>query len=350
MKIAPGSTIGILGGGQLGKMMVLAASKLGYKTVVYSNAEDSPAFDVANEKILDSYENVTSLERFASLCDVITVEFENIPYQTALALEKRVTFRPNPRSLFISQNRIREKSFVQTLGIDTTPFIEVTDLTDAIEAIGTPCILKTAEFGYDGKGQIKIDQETDLPSLSNSGGILEKLIPFQMEISVVAARGLNGEFVPYTPVQNVHRDGILDTTIAPAEISEELGRKAVEVTKTLMEALEYIGILAVEFFVTQEDELLVNEFAPRPHNSGHWTIDACCTCQFEQHIRAICGLSLGNPDYHCTAVMRNLIGKSIHDWPQILMDKNDKLHIYGKKSIKPGRKMGHVTRLNKNAT
>jgi len=297
------------------------------------------------KKSLPPYDDTDTLEKFASLCDVITVEFENIPYETALELEKKVPFRPNPRSLHIAQNRLREKNFARSLGIDTAPFIEVTDLREAVEAIGTPCVLKTVELGYDGKGQIKIDHDTDLPSISNPGGILEGWIPFKMEISVVAARGLNGEFAPFSPVQNIHSKGILDTTIAPAEISDELAQKAVETTKKLMEALEYVGIFAVEFFVTQEGQILVNEFAPRPHNSGHWTIDACATSQFEQHIRAICGLPLGNPAHHCSAVMKNLIGETIHEWPEILAGQNDKLHIYGKKEVKPGRKMGHVTRL-----
>lgn len=350
--ISPGATIGIVGGGQLGRMMIHAASRMGYNTAVYCDKADSPAFHVANQSITAPYDDEKALGRFAEICDVVTFEFENIPHKTVRQLEKHTIVRPNWKALHISQNRIREKDFVNALGIATAKYKAVHDresIVKAMDEVGTPCILKTTELGYDGKGQVVIGEDSSPEEIWNSfsanEGIIEQWVPFKLELSIVAARGLDGEYQPFTPVQNIHKDGILDTTIAPAEISRELGERACKISQTLMDKLQYVGILAVEFFVTEDDKLLVNEFAPRPHNSGHWTIDACCTNQFEQHIRAICGLPLGDPACHSKAVMKNLIGLEANNWNKYISKTTAKVHLYGKQDCKPGRKMGHVTEL-----
>lgn len=347
--IPPGSTIGILGGGQLGKMLAQAAATLGYQTIVWCDREDSPAFGVATTYYLAPYDDSTTLEKFATACDVVTVEFENIPADTGKYLEQRTLFRPNVNSLYISQNRIREKTFLQSLGIATAPFQPVEDLLVAAEAMGYPSVFKTAEFGYDGKGQWVLNDPSDLQKVTHTSGILEKWIPFEMEISVVAARSASGEFASFPPVQNIHKNGILDQTIAPANLPDALKEQAIQITKTLMEGLEYVGTLAVEFFVEKEETLLVNEFAPRPHNSGHWTLDACLSDQFEQHIRAICDLPLGDCQPLHSAVMTNLIGDAIHQWSKLAADPRAKIHLYGKKECRPGRKMGHVTTLHESS-
>lgn len=351
-KIYPGATIGIVGGGQLGRMMIHAASRLGYKTVVFCDKKDSPAFHVANHSITASYDDESALCHFAKLCDVVTFEFENIPYKTVQHLEAHTIVRPSWEALHISQNRIREKEFAHSLGVATTIYRAVNDqdsMVEALREIGMPCILKTTEFGYDGKGQHLIREDDSLEkrweSFSVTEGILEKCVPFKMEISLVAARGLEGEYQSFAPVQNIHKNGILDITIAPANIPKELGEKGRAISKLIMDKLRYVGVLAVEFFITEDNQLLLNEIAPRPHNSGHWTIDACCTSQFEQHIRAICGLPLGDPSWHSKARMKNLIGLEANSWCQYAAKSTAKIHLYGKEDCKPGRKMGHVTEL-----
>lgn len=348
--IPPGEWIGIVGGGQLGRMMIHAASRMGYRTIVFCDQADSPATHVANKSIVAPYNDLQAVSQFARQCSVATFEFENIPHPTVRRLEEETLVRPNWVSLHTSQNRLREKQFVNELGVGTALYRTVKNLEqlkEAVRAFGHSCILKTTELGYDGKGQFRISAQSDLENIwmefSGDEGILEQLVPFEKEISIVAARDAQGKFVPFSPVENEHKNGILDTTRAPADISDNLAEKARSATRKMMEALEYIGIMAVEFFVTPDEGLLVNEFAPRPHNSGHWTIDACRTSQFEQHIRAVCGCPLGDPSQHSRAEMKNLLGLDIHSWDHYLNHPEAKLHLYGKKECKPGRKMGHVT-------
>lgn len=348
--IPPGEWIGIVGGGQLGRMMIHAASRMGYQTMVYTDQPDSPATHVATQSMISPYWDLEAVSRFARQCAVATFEFENIPYVMVQRLEEETLVHPSWNALYTSQHRLREKQFVNELGIQTASYRPVESLEQLKKAAGDfngLCILKTTELGYDGKGQHRIDQKTDLDRVwkefQGKQGIVEQLVPFAKEISVIAARGVNGEFVPYAPVENVHRKGILDTTTAPADIPGQMGDEACEAVRVMMDALDYIGIMAVEFFVTDDGKLLVNEFAPRPHNSGHWTIDACHTSQFEQHIRAICGCSLGDPSMHSRAQMKNLLGLDIKEWNNYLDRPSTKLHLYGKRECKPGRKMGHVT-------
>jgi 5-(carboxyamino)imidazole ribonucleotide synthase len=281
----------------------------------------------------------------------VTFEFENIP-ATAISVLAATAVHPSERILRICQNRILEKDFINSLGIGTAPYRTVRseqDLIDAVKALGTPCILKTAELGYDGKGQSTLREGDDTQAawerMGKAEAVLEAFVPFTLEISVIVARNADGEAAIYIPVQNIHRHHILYQTIAPAPITQELSDKAQEVALQIAAALELIGILAVEMFVLPDGALLVNELAPRPHNSGHWTIDACITSQFEQTIRAICGLPLGSPERLCNAMMTNLIGDEVERWQNEAKDKFSRLHLYGKKEIRPGRKMGHVTRL-----
>lgn len=348
--IEPGSTIGIFGGGQLGRMSALAAANLGYKVHIYTNKDDSPASHVATKTIVADYEDEEALREFAKNVDVITFEFENIPHKSIQLLEEVSTVNPRWQVLHITKNRLREKRFINSIGIDTAQFEEVVgseSLQEAFNKIGRDCILKTVEEGYDGKGQYKINSETDFKKIwEDSGmnvGVLEGKVDFIKEISVIVARTYDGQTVPYPPVENIHKDGILDTTISPAEISSELGDKAKEIAIKIADNIELIGLIAVEMFVTKNNEIIINELAPRPHNSGHCTIDASVTNQFEQFIRAVCGLPLGNPDYHSKSEMKNLIGDEINLWKEYIKDNNAKLHLYGKKEIKEGRKMGHVT-------
>ncbi|MGD2169012.1 MAG: 5-(carboxyamino)imidazole ribonucleotide synthase [Chlamydiota bacterium] len=349
--IKPGSTIGIIGGGQLGKMLILAASSLGYNTIVYCDQKDSPAFNVANSFILAKYDDLSALKEFAGQCDVITFEFENIPYNSFAFLEENSLVRPSKNSLFISQNRNREKEFIQKLGLLTTSFKKVVDKQDLLQGIkvlGFPCILKTAELGYDGKGQMSITEEKDineaLEKLSDREYILEKKVDFEKEISIIAARDDQDNFKAFCPFENTHKEGILQKTKSPADISQALQNQAVQMTKKIMQELEHVGVLTVEFFI-KEGKLLINEIAPRVHNSGHLTIDACFVSQFEQHIRAICSLNLIDPVLHTKAEMHNLIGDDIHNLTSFIMNPAVKVHLYGKKVVKQGRKMGHITQL-----
>ncbi len=348
--IKPGSTIGIIGGGQLGRMTAMAAYALGYDVCIYSDSPDSPALKVTNKSVIAPYNDKAALEKFLKLVDVVTFEFENIPHDTVKLLQDKKPVRPNWQVLYTSQNRLREKDFVNALGIGTAPYKKVTSeasLKKAYSDLGPRCILKTVELGYDGKGQAKITKEADLKGLwskfKTDVAVLEGMVEFTKEISVIVARGEDGKCVCYTPVENIHKNGILDETIAPAKITPKLNKSACDIAKKIANKLDLIGILAVEMFVTKKGEILVNELAPRPHNSGHWTIDACVTSQFEQFVRAVCGLPLGNPNYHSKAVMKNLIGDDIKQWPKIVKKPNAKLHLYGKTEAKPGRKMGHVT-------
>lgn len=364
-QIPPSSTIGILGGGQLGRMLAIAATEMGYHVHIFCPEVDCPAREVAKHATIANYDDRDALIRFARDCNVVTYEFENIPAIAVKDVARHTPVYPDMSVLETCQHRVKEKEAVNKLGIKTAPFMAVNsqvELEAAVKKIGTPAVLKTCTMGYDGKGQWKItddggrwtDDEKEYPWLSvirhpSSELILEGFVNFRMEISVIVARGLDGEMQCYVPVQNTHKNHILDETIAPAPISDKLAKKAEAMAKKIAEGLNLVGILAVEMFVTKDDELLVNELAPRPHNSGHWTIDACVTSQFEQTIRAICGLPLGDPKRLSDAKMKNLIGDDINDSQKYLAKPNAKLHLYGKKESRPGRKMGHVTFLSINA-
>jgi 5-(carboxyamino)imidazole ribonucleotide synthase len=352
MTIAPGRTIGILGGGQLGRMTVLAAATLGYRCHVFCPDRESPAALVTPFATHAAYDDEEALAAFADEVDVITFEFENVPSGTAEFLAERKPVRPGPHALRIAQDRLREKDFLRSIDVATAPYREVTSvaaLRRAMPDIGPLAVLKTVRMGYDGKGQVMIGQDTDLDAawqaMGAELGILEGFVDYGCEISVIVARSANGAWATYPPVENQHVNHILDTTIAPARIKPELAMRAEAIARHIAEKLDVIGLLAVEMFVTQRGEILVNELAPRPHNSGHWTMDACYTSQFEQLVRAICGLPLGSPERHSDAVMKNLIGQDVEKWRDALNDPVAKLHLYDKASVATGRKMGHVTRL-----
>ena len=348
--LPPGSTIGIIGGGQLGRMAALAAARMGYHTHIYCPDRDSPASHVATRSTVAAYDDAAQLTAFAQAVDVVTFEFENIPVASVEVLAALVTVRPSARVLAVGQDRISEKTFFNGLGIATAPWRAVTCLADlerAVAELGRPSVLKTARMGYDGKGQVKITAETDLTAawdlLQTDHAVLEGFVTFTGEISVIIARGPDGVSRTFEPVWNVHTNHILDTSTVPAPITAQQYQTALAIAEKSAQALDLVGLLAVELFLADTGEILANEMAPRPHNSGHWTIDACITDQFEQFIRAVCGLPLGNPDRHSDAVMTNLIGTDIDRWPDILVDPNAKLHLYGKAEAREGRKMGHVT-------
>ncbi|MSO73595.1 MAG: 5-(carboxyamino)imidazole ribonucleotide synthase [Alphaproteobacteria bacterium] len=348
--IAPGATIGILGGGQLGRMLALAAARLGYRCHIFAPEADQPAAQVCAAATRAAYDDAAALRAFAAAVSVVTYEFENVPVETIRLLDPLVPVRPGARSLEVAQDRQNEKTFAHTLGIGTAPFAQVDDLASlkkAVATIGLPAILKTRRLGYDGKGQAAIatpnDCDTAWASIGKAPAILEARVDFEREISVVVARGLDGKTACYVPVENVHRAGILDTSTAPASIPPALARDAEALAARVVEALGHVGVLCVELFVTKAGVLLMNELAPRVHNSGHWTIDACGISQFEQHMRAVCGLPLGDPARHSDAVMKNLIGDDAARWPALLADPGALVHLYGKAEARPGRKMGHVT-------
>lgn len=348
--LSPGDTIGILGGGQLARMLALAAAPLGLKTHIFAPDDHSPAFDVATRHTIGDFDDQAALEALAKSVPVVTFETENIPTAPLDALAGHTSFFPPPRALSLTQDRLHEKSFIRDLGIAVPPFSAVDhadDLAKAISAIGLPSILKTRRFGYDGKGQIKLAGATRdaFAALGGVPCILEAFIPFEREISVIATRGRNGEFAAFDPPENVHRNHILSTSTVPARISPRIAEEAIAATRRIAEALDYVGTLAVEFFLTGDGSLLVNEIAPRVHNSGHWTIEACTVSQFEAHIRAIAGWPLGNLARRMDAVMTNLVGDDVDGWAALLADPDSHLHLYGKREARPGRKMGHVTRL-----
>lgn len=350
MKIVPpGGTVGIVGGGQLGRMMATAAAELGYRTHIFCPEKDCPASEVAYCSTIASYEDKSAISAFAESVDVVTFEFENIPHASLTALAKKVDVYPSPELLKISQNRLREKNFVTAQDIATANYHRVSseaELQKAVKKIGLPAILKTSELGYDGKGQVKISSADAAleawESLGRVECVLEQMIDFVMEISVIVARGRNGQTACYVPVQNIHKNHILDRTIAPAPIHKDLIIQARHIALTLAKAAKLHGLLAVEMFITRDKRILVNELAPRPHNSGHWTMDACVTGQFEQAIRAVCGLPLGSTERLCEAEMKNLIGDEVEKWQDYLKNAHARLHLYGKKQARPGRKMGHV--------
>jgi len=351
--ILPGSTIGILGGGQLGRMTAMAAATLGYRIHIYSPDADDPAKQVSAYSTTAAYDDEAALARFAATVDVITFEFENVPAETAEFLARLRPLRPDPAVLRITQDRLREKDFLRSIEVATTSYREVGDpaaLARALRDLGVPAVLKSVRLGYDGKGQVKITSDAAVETLwaemGGPVGILERFVDFACEISVIVARSASGGWATYVPVENQHAHHILDTTIAPARINPEVAMRAEAIARHIAEKLDLIGVLAAEMFVTPDDQLLVNELAPRPHNSGHWTIDACCTSQFEQLVRAICGLPLGSTEQHSDAVMKNLIGDDVEKWREAINEPLAKVHLYGKKEARPGRKMGHVTRLS----
>ncbi|MEL7343447.1 MAG: 5-(carboxyamino)imidazole ribonucleotide synthase [Pseudomonadota bacterium] len=342
--LAPGATIGILGGGQLGRMMAMAAAKLGLHAHIFEPAL-APAAEVACKWTQAPYDDHDALKRFASSVDVVTYEFENVPAAALDLIEDIAPIRPGRRALKVSQNRLDEKAFLQDIGLATAPYAPVPDdgaLADAVALIGRPAILKTCRLGYDGKGQSRINDET-LPAVS-APSVLEGFVDFTCEISVIAARSITGTLVTYTPGQNIHEGGILRTTTVPANLPHATLEDARKAATLLAEALDYVGVMGVEFFVTP-DGLIVNEFAPRVHNSGHWTEAGCTIDQFEMHIRAVAGWPLLAPYRHSDVVMENLIGDDMERLGALAGDPNIRIHLYGKAETRPGRKMGHVTRI-----
>jgi 5-(carboxyamino)imidazole ribonucleotide synthase len=353
--ILPGGTIGMLGSGQLGRMFALEAGRMGYRVHVFSPDRDSPAGQVADLEIAAAYDAPDALDAFAREVEVVTLEFENIPVETVARLEGRVPVRPGREALYIAQNRLREKRFLAEKGFPVAPFRAVNSLEElqaAAQDIGLPAVLKTAGFGYDGKSQVRITSPAEIEaafsSLGGQPAILEAFIPFEREVSVVGARGLDGSFAHYDVVENIHRRHILDITLAPAEVPEKVSKEAVRLCRGVMEALEVVGVLCVEFFL-RDGTLLINEIAPRPHNSGHFTVDACVTSQFEGQLRAVCALPLGSTELLRPAAMANLLGDLWEhgepDWAAALSTPGVKLHLYGKREARPGRKMGHLTAL-----
>ena len=353
--LKPGSTIGILGGGQLGRMLALAAAPLGYKCKIYCPDPDSPAFQVSDSHVVAPYEDETQLMAFAKSVDVITYEFENIPVKTAKEMATHTALYPSAKALEISQDRLTEKNFLNSINATTAPYADIKakkDLVEAVDKMGLPAILKTRRFGYDGKGQVAIKNKDDIgqafKAMNGAPAILEGFIDFTREISVVVARSQSGEVRCYPTCENIHRNHILDETLVPAHTNEILQAKAENTAQKIIGALDYVGVMAVEMFVTDnESNILVNEIAPRVHNSGHWTQDGAVTCQFEQHIRAITGLSLGATDLLGKVRMKNLVGTTDEEAQVYLKDAAAHLHLYGKTEAREGRKMGHVTWVRK---
>lgn len=346
-----GATIGILGGGQLGRMLSVAASRLGFKCHIFEPGANPPAADVAVQVTQAAYDDLEALSAFAQNVDVITYEFENIPTEALDHLEILRPIRPGREALRISQDRITEKDFLNSLGLRTAPYCAVEtheELDKALTDIGTPSILKTRRFGYDGKGQARImaanEAEKGLSDMAGSPSVLEGFIEFSHEVSVIGARSIDGQVSCYDPGENVHLNGILHTTTIPARLTASQRMDAVLLTANILNALEYVGVMGVELFVTPQG-LIVNEIAPRVHNSGHWTQDGCVIDQFEQHIRAIAGWPLGDGTRHADVEMLNLIGDDMDRVPEFAAEGNVALHLYGKNEVKTGRKMGHVNRL-----
>ncbi len=347
-----GATIGILGGGQLGRMLSVAAARLGLKTHIFEPGAGAPAGDVAHQVTTAGYDDAAALTAFGNAVDVITYEFENIPTSALDLLEALAPIHPGRAALATSQDRLTEKTFLQDLGLQTAPFADVAsmdDLTAAMTTIGTPAILKTRRMGYDGKGQARImtpeDASAAFDAMAGAPAILEGFIDFSHEVSVIGARGPDGAVACYDPGENVHEDGILRTTTVPAKLTPGQRTDAVLIAAKVLNALDYVGVLGVELFVTPQG-LIVNEIAPRVHNSGHWTQNGCTICQFEQHVRAVAGWPLGDGSRHADVVMENLIGDDMDRVPA-LAKTDAAIHLYGKAEVKPGRKMGHVNRVIK---
>ena len=360
--ILPGATLGVLGSGQLGRMFAIAARRLGYRVHVLSPDDDTPTGQVADLEVRADYLDLDRVAEFARGVSVVTFEFENVPAETTSICERFAPVRPAGSVLFTSQNRRREKTYLREAGLPVTPFVaveSVDQLIAALNELGAPAVLKTADWGYDGKGQVVIRSVEEAVAawqkLGVPAAILEAFIDFESELSVVAARGLTGDFASYGPIGNSHSHHILDVSVCPARVSSSVAREAIEIARAVLEKLDVIGVLCVEFFLTRDGRLLINETAPRPHNSGHLTIDAHVTCQFEQQVRAICGLPLGSSEQRSPSAMANLLGDLWEpsnaassrepNWPAVLSHPNVKLHLYGKREARLGRKMGHLTAL-----
>jgi 5-(carboxyamino)imidazole ribonucleotide synthase len=352
--ILPGRTIGILGGGQLGRMLAITARRMGYRVHALDPADDCPAGQVADVKWIAPYEDVETARRFAEAVDVVTFEFENVPSETLAAVSELKPVHPSPRVLDTCRHRVREKCFLQSNGFPVADFLAVQSgeqLSESLARIGVPAVLKTATFGYDGKGQVRIDDpaeaERAFATMGHNLGVLEAFVPFSCELSVVIARGANGEMASFPVTENRHARHILDVSVAPADITDRTRTWAVELACEVAQALDVVGVLAVEMFQLGNGDLLINELAPRPHNSGHYTFGACVTDQFEQQLRAVCGLPLGDPTLLRPAAMANLLGdlweKGEPRWDKALAYRDVKLHLYGKAEARAGRKMGHLT-------
>lgn len=352
MMILPGSTIGMLGGGQLGRMFTMAARSMGYEVIVLDPDTDSPAGKLATDHVCANYSDQTALDYMAKTCDVVTTEFENVPASTLEALAKSCPVRPRAQAVTITQDRIHERTFLRDNGFPTAPFAiirDASDLESGLHDVQSPAILKVSRFGYDGKGQYAIDSTSNLndawQALQGNECVLEQRVPLDLEVSVVLARGTDGHTITYPVAENVHHGGILDVSMVPARIDDSVADDIVSMATQIASGLDYIGVMAVEFFISK-GKLLVNEIAPRPHNSGHYTLDASVTSQFEQQVRAVCGLPLGDTRLLTPVVMVNLLGDLWHDgkppaWDALLFHPNAKLHLYGKREARPGRKMGH---------
>ena len=356
--IPPGSVLGVLGSGQLGRMFTIAARRMGYRVHTFSPDSDTPTGQVADVEVTAPYDDLDALKAFASRVSVVTFEFENVPSAATSAIESIVAVRPSPEALHISQQRAREKQFLADRGFPTVPFAVATtqaELHGALARIGTPAIVKTAESGYDGKGQQAAASAEDAARIWTSLGgqvlVVEKKISLQAEVSVIAARGLDGQVAQFPLFENRHRNHILDLTTAPAAVPAAAASRAVEIARGILDALDYVGVLCIEFFLSTDNELMVNELAPRPHNSGHLTFDFAVTSQFEQQVRAICGLPLGSTELLRPAAMANLLGElwadGEPDWAAACRLPDVKLHLYGKVTAKPGRKMGHLTAMGR---
>ena len=351
--ILPNATLGVLGGGQLGRMFTLAAYSMGYRVVVLDPDPHSPAGLIADQHIKANYRDHAALQLLGDECAAVTTEFENVPAESMEYLEKLCAVRPNADAVRIAQDRIREKSFAQDHGLATAAFAAIyedADIVAAVETLTAPLLMKTASLGYDGKGQVQVNTLAEarnaFEQLGNTACVLEEMVDLECEISVILARSINGQTAVYPVGENRHVNGILDTTIVPARLDASLGEQAIDMAVRLADSIEYCGILAVEFFYTRQGELLINELATRPHNSGHYTVDACATSQFEQHVRMMCGLPPGDTQMLSPVVMTNLLGdiwkEDEPDWQQVLNESQAHLHLYGKKEARPGRKMGHI--------
>jgi 5-(carboxyamino)imidazole ribonucleotide synthase len=354
--ILPGGVIGVLGSGQLGRMLALAARRLGYRVHTYSPEGDSPTGHVADAEVVGAYDDPDALRLFADGVDVVTFEFENVPSASVAAIAERALVRPSGHVLHTTQHRGREKRFLADAGLPVVPHAPVAtleELTAALAPLGVPAVLKTASFGYDGKGQARIDCVEDAPAawdrIGRQPAVLEAFVDFERELSVVAARGVDGRVAHYGVIENAHARHILDVSTAPARVPPEVEREALRIAEATLVALDVVGVLCVELFLARDGRVLVNELAPRTHNSGHLTIDACATSQFEQQLRAVCGLPLGATDLIQPAAMANLLGDLWQDgeprWADALSRPGVRLHLYGKRDPKPGRKMGHLTAL-----
>jgi 5-(carboxyamino)imidazole ribonucleotide synthase len=351
--ILPNATLGVLGGGQLGRMFTLAAYSMGYRVVVLDPDPHSPAGLIADQHIKADYRDHAALQLLGDECAAITTEFENVPAESLEHLEKFCAVRPGARAVRIAQDRIREKTFIQEQGLATAAFVAIyedADIVDAVEALNAPLLMKTAYLGYDGKGQVQVNTLAEarraFEQLGNNPCVLEEMIDLEHEVSVILARSIDGRHSVYPVGENRHINGILDTTMVPAAIDPALGEKAVDMATRLADSMQYCGVLAVEFFCTRQGELLINEMATRPHNSGHYTVDACATSQFEQQVRMMCGLPPGDTRILSPVVMTNLLGdiwkNGEPEWQHALNESQAHLHLYGKKNARPGRKMGHI--------